>query len=119
MGSRYVNITKEEMDRFLIDAQGFEEMDFPYAEVVYQRPAKREGTFIRIYSSIHKGHRYGGMEGRARRAGKDAIRTVLLSKDASRMYHSPDGYKGIKKYKRVHRTKNWRLNLLSRYDSDL
>jgi hypothetical protein len=112
MGSRYVNITKEEMDRFLIDAQGFEEMDLPYAEVVYQRPAKRDGTFIRIYSSIHKG-------GRARRSGKDAIRTVLLSKDASEMHHSPDGYKGIKKYKRVHRTKNWRLNLLKRYDSDL
>ena len=108
MGSRYVNITKEEMDRFLIDAQGFEEMDFPYAEVVYQRPAKRDGTFIRIYSSIHKG-------GRARRSGQDAIRTVMLSKDASK----EDGYKGIKKYKRVHRTKNWRLNLLKRYDSDL
>ena len=112
MGSRYVNITKEEMDSFLVDAQGFEEMDLPYAEVVYQRPAKRDGTFIRIYSSIHKG-------GRARRSGKDAIRTVLLSKDSSEMNHGPDGYKGIKKYKRVHRTKNWRLNLLKRYDSDL
>jgi hypothetical protein len=43
----------------------------------------------------------------------------MLSKDASEMNHSPDGYKGIKKYKRVHRTKNWRLNLLKRYDSDL
>lgn len=104
--AEYVDITLEEMDAFLVDAQMFERLEpddvgHPCHEAVYERPYDDSGCRIRIYSSVDMRDQAG------RGVGSDAIRVVLVD---------PDNYPWNKSFKRVHRVVNWRLNLLHRYE---
>jgi len=105
---QYVSISLEEMDAFLVDAQGFRRLDpsevnHPCGEYVYEHPMNDDyapDCKIRIYSTIAK-------NGDGRKSGADAIRVVLVD---------PQGYPWCKAFKRVHRVKGWRLNVLRRYE---
>lgn len=99
--SRYVTITESEMSDFM-DTLGFTELTLeergsfgrsPVKERVYETPVG--AGRIRVYSTV------AGAVGRA--SGKDAIRVQYWIGD-QKVYGS----------KRVHRTKNWRKNLLQR-----
>lgn len=102
----YTDITLEEMDAFLVDANDFrriepEEVGHYCKEAVYEREYDDTGCRIRIYSSIDIRNSAG------RKKGADAIRVVLVD---------PEGYPWHKGFKRVHRVENWRLNLLRRFE---
>lgn len=119
--AKYVKISLEEMDAFM-DAEGFDRIDtserkemhisqgIPYVEAgehIYEMDMDQDyapGCRIRIYSSIA----IRAEEGRGR--GSDAIRVVIVDEDGIVCNNS---------FKRVHRVKNWRLNLLKRYESIL
>ncbi len=99
--SRYVAITESEMSDFM-DTLGFTELTLeergsfgrsPVKERVYETPVG--AGRIRVYSTV------AGAVGRA--SGKDAIRVQYWIGD-QKVYGA----------KRVHRTKNWRKNLLQR-----
>mgnify|MGYP003110082362 CR=1 FL=1 len=116
---KYVNIGLDEMDEFLVEAQGFDRIDgderremhldqgIPYVESgehIYEMDMDQDyapGCRIRIYSSIA----VRGEQGRRR--GADAIRVVIVDENGMVCNNS---------FKRVHRVKNWRLNLLKRYE---
>ena len=116
--AKYVKISLEEMDAFM-DAEGFDRIDtserkemhisqgIPYVEAgehIYEMDMDQDyapGCRIRIYSSIA----IRAEEGRGR--GSDAIRVVIVDEDGIVCNNS---------FKRVHRVKNWRLNLLKRYE---
>ena len=104
--AEYVDITLEQMDDFLVDAQHFrrivpEAVGHPCHEAVYERHYDDSGCRIRIYSSVDM--RDEGSRG----VGNDAIRVVIVD---------PEGYAWNKSFKRVHRVKGWRLNLMKRYE---
>lgn len=98
MAATYQDITADEMDEFM-GYIGFKQADpgHPCGETVYEAPYG-EGFRIRVYSTISGGT--------GRRAGGDAIRVICVNED-NQGFHST---------KRVHRTQNWRKNLLSRID---
>ena len=106
--AEYVDITLEEMDAFLEKAQGFRRLDpsevnHPCGEHVYEldmNPDYAKGCKIRIYSTISR-------KGDSRSKGSDAIRVVL---------GDHQGYPWCKAFKRVHRVKGWRRNVLRRYE---
>ena len=105
--AEYVPIPENDMQTFM-ESLGFERANVPRSrEVVYERIYGRgpEGgeLKIRIYSSI--------TGGRAREAGKDAIRVVPIYE------HPTLGEFPMAKLKRVHRVTGWRRNLLRRIDS--
>ena len=100
-----VEITLEQMDAFL-NAQYFtrvepDDVGHPCYEAVYEREYGDKGCRIRVYSSVDI--RDSGSRG----VGQDAIRVVLVD---------PEGYAWNRSFKRVHRVKNWRLNLMKRYE---
>lgn len=96
-----VTITKEEMDAFM-GAVGFTEAlpDHPCGEVCYEAPYGTQGCRLRVYSTIAK-------EDVSREVGADAIRVVCVD---------PEGSVFLKPFKRVHRVRLWRKNLLNRID---
>mgnify|MGYP003654646330 CR=1 FL=1 len=106
--AEYVRIEKGQFDDFIVDAQGFQELEqhkigHVCGELVYELPMNENyapGCRIRIYSSISR-------SGTGRDSGADAIRCVLVD---------PAGYPWMKAMKRVHRVKGWRSNILDRYE---
>ena len=116
--ARYEEITLEQFDDFM-EAQGFDRIDqderrdmhiqqgIPFVESgehIYEMDMDQDyspGCRIRIYSSISIRKKEG------RGSGTDAIRVVLVDENGKDCNNS---------FKRVHRTKNWRLNLLKRYE---
>jgi len=101
-----VEITLEEMNAFLVEAQGFtrvdpEDLNHVCFEAVYEREYDDSGCRIRIYSSVDI------RDNESRGIGADAIRVVLIDKE---------GYPWHQQFKRVHRVVNWRKNLLSRFE---
>jgi DNA-binding MarR family transcriptional regulator len=112
--SRYVQIDKSEMDAFM-EAIGFHELSVrertpesmvqrgrAVKEAVYEsEPIGSDGGRIRIYSSV-----VGGANGKGRDVGKDAIRVQYWVGDQK-----------ITGSKRVHRTMNWRKNVLDRVEA--
>ena len=104
-GSRTQTISIEEMDAFLIEAQGFSRITPERGyEITYERPTQYDSNIVvRIYSTVDE------RTGYSRSSGSDAIRTILKQKEG----------KVLKKYSRVNRTRNWRANLLKRYEDDL
>lgn len=105
--SEAVSISLEEMDAFM-EAQFFtrlepDQVGHTCYEWVYEQEMNHRyapNCKIRIYSSIDR-------NGESRAKGSDAIRVVLTD---------PKGYPFCKAFKRVHRVKGWRLNLLRRYE---
>ena len=98
MAAEYQNISADEMEEFMVElglAQA--EPGHPCNETVYEMPYG-EGFRVRVYSTI--------AHGSGRKAGGDAIR-VLCVNEKGQGFHSTT---------RVHRTQNWRKNLLSRID---
>ena len=104
-GSRTQTISLEEMNAFLIEAQGFSRITPERGyEITYERPTQYDPNIVvRIYSTVDE------RTGYSRSSGSDAIRTILKQKEG----------KVLKKYSRVNRTRNWRANLLKRYEDDL
>jgi len=106
--AKYVEITRDEFEDFIVNAQMFRRLDpneigHVCGEEVYELPMNSgyaPGCKIRIYSSISR-------KGVGRDAGADAIRVVLVD---------PEGYPWMKALKRVHRVKGWRANVLDRYE---
>ena len=72
---------------------------FKLAQSLIDRAQARADKLPLLNNSIRKG------EGRG--IGTDAIRVVIVDEDGKVCNNS---------FKRVHRTKNWRLNLLKRYE---
>jgi|14BtaG_2_1085337.scaffolds.fasta_scaffold05028_7 hypothetical protein len=100
--SNFVEITKAQFDAFM-EHLGFDQVEpnHPCKEAVYDQGFGDHGCFVRVYSTIATGDV-------GRDVGKDAIRVVAVS---------PGGDVFLRPCKRVHRTKNWRKNLLDRIDS--
>lgn len=116
--AKYEEIKLEQFDDFM-EAQGFDRIDqeerrdmhirqgIPFVESgehIYEMDMDQDyapGCRIRIYSSISI------RKGEGRGTGTDAIRVVIVDEDGKVCNNS---------FKRVHRTKNWRLNLLKRYE---
>jgi len=116
--AKYEEITLEQFDDFM-EAQGFDRIDqderrdmhiqqgIPFMESgehIYEMDMDQDyapGCRIRIYSSISI------RKGEGRGTGTDAIRVVIVDENGMVCNNS---------FKRVHRTKNWRLNLLKRYE---
>jgi DNA-binding MarR family transcriptional regulator/transcription elongation factor Elf1 len=113
--TRYVQIDKSEMDAFM-DAIGFHELSVrertpehmarqgrAVKEAVYEsEPVGSAGGRIRIYSSVVG----SSAEGKGRDVGEDAIRVQYWIGDQK-----------ITGSKRVHRTMNWRKNVLDRVEA--
>lgn len=96
----YHNITREEMEAFLLP-QGFQQITLPNTfELVYAKRVDHHGLALslRVYSGIVP-------SGDSRGVGKDAIRVNLFWKNASGEIKKVGGSK------RVHRVKGWRFNL--------
>lgn len=97
----FVAITEQEMDSFMTD-KGFRPVSLEgVREKVYGKVVAPD-VCLRVYSSI--------VAGEARDVGKDAIRAVLASRQAT-------GIKVIGGSRRVNRTKNWRDNLTKRIEA--
>lgn len=110
--AEYTNITLEEMQDFLRQ-QGFKLLPAKKLantlEKVFAKRIDQKGfqLTLRIYTGITS-------SGNSRDVGKDAIRVNLF-------YRTNDGKKIAKLLgaKRVHRVKNWRMNLQKRIDAIL
>lgn len=103
MGSRYYNITAEEMAQFL-EPQGFIRMTLDgVVELMWGRVIQHEGRkfCIRVYSGINP-------SGESRDVGKDAIRVEVYYRDRDGEIVRVGGSK------RVHRVKTWQKNLQDR-----
>ena len=122
--AQYVSIGLGEMDAFLVDTQGFTRVDpSTYKErhigqfcreCVYEYPLGDEhaqNASIRVYSSISLPTSPGASANvhKSRGKGKDAIRCLVVDEA---------GWP-IKKFTRTHRVKNWRLNLLRKYEPSI
>ena len=99
MAAEYQNISAEDMESFMVHI-GFQQANpgHPCKETVYEAPYG-DGFRIRVYSTI--------VRGSGRDVGGDAIRVCCVNENND-LFHST---------KRVHRTQNWRRNLLNRIDS--
>lgn len=104
MAAKYVSIFLQDMQEVLKAEKGWRYYAPPSSEIYFRYDFKQhEGLYILVYTSIVP----QGME--SRECGKDAIRTAL-------QLHIP-GNKDetiIKTFTRVHRTQNWRTNLIAR-----
>lgn len=97
MSAKFQYISSGDMDSFM-DALGFEEVEIEGVnEAVYEQPYADRAK-IRVYSTISG---YSNRE-----VGSDAIRVVGTYDD--RVIHTET---------RVHRTQNWRKNMLARIDN--
>jgi len=106
MAATYTNISKEDMEAFLVP-QGFKALPLPgTTELVYGKRVDHEGLILslRVYTGIWP-------SGESRAVGEDAIRINLFVR-------LPDG-KIIKLggSKRVHRVGGWKNNLQNRLNS--
>jgi hypothetical protein len=102
----YCNVTKAEMDDFLLP-QGFRSISLPNTvELVYGKRADQGGIplTLRVYTGILPG-------GESRQVGEDAMRVVLFMKAPDSRIVKLGGSK------RVHRVNGWRNNLQNRLDS--
>lgn len=106
--ANYTNITKQEMDDFLLP-QGFQQLDpasMPSVkELVYAKRVDKDGLplSLRVYTGINP-------NGRSRDAGADAIRCQVF-------WRRPDGRPvSVVGSKRVHRVEGWKKNLQARLD---
>ena len=119
--AQYVDITRDEFEDFIVDAQGFVCIDpSEYKEkrigqfcreCVYEYPLTEEGRqigSIRIYSSIPANNPFVMKQGqsKSREKGKDAIRCLIVNEQ---------GWP-TKKFPHTKRVKNWRLNLMRKYE---
>jgi hypothetical protein len=122
--AQYVDITRDEFEDFIVDAQGFVCIDpSEYKEkrigqfcreCVYEYPLTEEGRqigSIRIYSSIPASNPFVMKQGqsKSRGKGKDAIRCLIVNEQ---------GWP-TKKFSHTKRVKNWRLNLMRKYEPTL
>ena len=122
--AQYVDITRDEFEDFIVDAQGFVCIDpSEYKEkrigqfcreCVYEYPLTEEGRqigSIRIYSSIPANNPFVMTQGqsKSRGKGKDAIRCLIVNEQ---------GWP-TKKFSHTKRVKNWRLNLMRKYEPTL
>ena len=100
MSATYTEIENQEFEEF-VNHLGFKRVipGHPCKELVYECPLS-VGTRIRIYSTLTEEY---GVRGK----GNDAIRVVCVS-GLDDIFHTT---------KRVHRTQNWRKNILNRIDS--
>lgn len=126
--SEFVTITLEEMDNFLVDAQGFrrlnpDDVGHYCGEWVYEYYLEPTNSRIRVYSSIPvaiettMNHNYSDdfmakFVMRSRGKGKDAIRCILLTGSTS----VGSDEKCIGKATSTKRITLWRLNLLKKYE---
>ena len=122
--AQYVDITRDEFEDFIVDAQGFvciDPNDYKEKrigqfcrECVYEYPLIKEGRqigSIRIYSSIPANNPFVMKQGqsKSREKGKDAIRCLIVNEQ---------GWP-TKKFPHTKRVKNWRLNLMRKYEPTL
>jgi hypothetical protein len=116
--SEFVTITLEEMDNFLVDAQGFrrlnpDEVGHYCGEWVYEYYLEPTNSRIRVYSSIPVAvHNSMNHNSATRGKGKDAIRCILLTGSTSVGVDE----KCIGKATSTKRITLWRLNLLKKYE---
>lgn len=100
MAKRFVNITKDQMEAFLLE-QGFQQMKLPnVSELVYGKVFSRDGhnLSMRIYTALNP-------TGESRKCGSDAIRIQLMFKYNGEV-------KPVGRSQKCLRTKNWRTNIL-------
>ncbi len=103
--SKYINISIEEMEQFLIP-QGFRKIEIPgTVELVYGKrvDTKDLQLSLRVYTGINP-------DGQSRKVGADAIRVDLFG-----MVENKPAYLGGSK--RVHRVAGWRENLQNRLNN--
>lgn len=106
MSAHYTNITKSQMEEFLLP-QGFREISLPgTAEAVYGKRVDQDDLklTLRVYTGISR-------FGLSRAVGKDAIRVCLFIKLEEEKILKLGGSK------RVHRVEGWKTNLQSRLDN--
>jgi len=101
MPAKFTNITLDEMTTDVLKpAKGWKEVDVNAKEYVFDWTLPRwPGIVVRVYTSISKG------SGQGRRKGADAIRICAVDTELN---------KPLRKFKRLHRVKNWRDNLKAR-----
>lgn len=115
MAAQYHNITREEMESFLLP-RGFRQIFKPgTAELLYGRRldfqdgkkiAGMPALSLVVFTGINP-------DGNSRTVGADAIRVAILFRDEKQNGILPEPI-GIGKSKRVHRVKGWRENLNDR-----
>lgn len=123
MGSNYVEITKDEFERFLIDVNyPFREYDYNWTkEYIYEvrfTPAELEaGYILRIYTSIdQRGDR------KSRDKGTDAMRVVLLyhegllDRDETGQHLKESELEPMKSTPHTKRTKGWQRRLMEKIE---
>tara|TARA_R110000822_G_scaffold197781_4_gene335833 strand:- start:15637 stop:16152 length:516 start_codon:yes stop_codon:yes gene_type:complete len=106
MSAQYTEISLEEMDEFM-QSEGFVKVahnPLNGFEVQYDLMHKN-GLRIRLFSTIDVRSDAG------RRKGSDAMRLILIAPDDSIIRGA--------KFTRIHRVKNWRKNLMARYNQIL
>lgn len=100
--NRYVHITKEEFDEFTRRLSFIQVYEPGVLEVIYERVSKNGQARIRIYSTISLAG------GSGRKKGGDSIKVTL------QVLRNGKWEGAGKKFKRVHRTKNWKDNIKDR-----
>ena len=106
MSAQYTEISLEEMDEFM-QSEGFVKVahnPLNGFEVQYDLMHKN-GLRIRLFSTIDVRSDAG------RGKGSDAMRLILIAPDESIIRGA--------KFTRIHRVKNWRKNLMARYNQIL
>lgn len=108
MPATYTRITLDDMRATLKAERGWkEDTDFEYGtprEYVFTRDLTTlPGFRIKVYTSISKSNAH------SRDKGRDAIRVVAIRKVGNE-------WRGLAKASRVHRTQNWRDNLMARIE---
>jgi hypothetical protein len=97
---RFVNITRQEMQSFLLE-QGFQQMFLPNVnELVFGKIVHKNGhkLSVRVYTAINQ-------TGESRECGSDAIRIQIMFKYNNEV-------KPVGRSQKCLRTKNWRTNIL-------
>lgn len=101
--SKFTDITQEQMEEFL-SPLGFARVELDgTVELVYGKRIDRDGMplTLRVYTGINP-------SGESREVGTDAIRVVLMGRNASGQVVR------LATSRRVHRVEGWRKNLTSR-----
>jgi hypothetical protein len=99
---RYVVIKEAEMRTFL-EGKGFSEIKLPDTKEIVFGKIMATNVCLRVYTTIESGV--------SRAKGEDAIRFVLVTKNATGVV------KVIGSTKKVLRTRNWKANMSARIDS--
>lgn len=102
MPATYTPITLDEMRSLLQEGRGWKMLNDGHQEYIFARDiVTLPGVQIKVYSSVPL---HGAS---ARACGQDAIRVCAIRKVNNE-------WKGLVKAQRVHRTQNWRDNLMTR-----